>query len=263
MLRKAAVKGLFYPSTVSEISEFIESAREGSGTMGARAVLVPHAGYVYSGRTAVKTLSRVRIPDTVILIGPNHTSMGSPFSVYSEGAWEVPGGEVRVDDSAAGRLISSGVFTHDTAAHRNEHSLEVIVPILKQLNPDVAILPVTVGRGDLRTVRELGRIMAEAFKDEDILVVISSDFNHFENASITEEKDRMAIDAVLKMDTEELFKSVTDNSISMCGVIPAGIGIEYLKQLGGSNPQLVEHTHSGEVSGDNDKVVGYAGIIFP
>lgn len=262
MLRQASVAGYFYPSDKKEIKDFISAyAFEGEKTV-ACAVLVPHAGYIYSGATAVKTLSKVKIPETVILIGPNHTGQGTKASVYPEGAWETPLGTSETDDDVIGKLCSTGFYTRDTKAHAREHSLEVIVPIIQYFNPNAKIVCITMkflAYDDLKTASDS---LKYAVGDKNCLVIISSDFNHFENERITEKKDALAIDSLLKMDENSLYNKILDYNISMCGVIPACIGILYCKSYGAYDAQLIEHTHSGKVSGDNERVVGYAGIII-
>lgn len=261
MFRKAAVAGLFYPSSSEEAERFISENLTDAPPVGALAVMLPHAGWVYSGRTAVKTASMVKIPDKVILIGPNHTGMGARISVYPEGSWETPFGDVRIDAATASKLTSSKLCTADTAAHINEHSLEVIVPILKYLNPDVRITPVTVMGLSMETCAALGELLASVCDDE-TLIAVSSDMNHFENASVTERKDAAALQAVLALDEKALARTVSGMNISMCGAVPAAAAICYCKLKGCTKTELTEHTHSGYVSGDYDRVVGYAGVIF-
>lgn len=261
MFRKAAVKGYFYPDTASECERFIQANLQDLPPAQAHAVMLPHAGWVYSGRTAVKCASRVKIPSKVILIGPNHTGLGARISVYPSGAWQTPFGDAEIDAETAAKLTSSPLCTADTAAHEREHSLEVIVPILKYLNPEVRITPVTVMGLSSETCRGLGQLFHET-ADDDTLVVLSSDMNHFENAEVTEAKDRAALKAVLALNEKALADTVSKMNISMCGAVPASAVISYCKKRNCSKTELVEHTHSGNISGSFDNVVGYAAIIF-
>ncbi len=261
MFRKAAVKGLFYPASPDEAERFIKKNLAGTPPAEALAVMLPHAGWIYSGSTAVRTASMVKIPDKVILMGPNHTGMGARISVFPEGSWETPFGDAEIDSETASKLTASRLCTADTAAHINEHSLEVIVPILKYLNPDVRIVPVTLMGLNTETCRELGEILASVCDDETLLAV-SSDMNHFESAAITERKDEAALQAVLALDEKSLARTVSGMNISMCGAVPATVAITSCKIKGCSKAELVEHTHSGYISGDYDRVVGYAGVIF-
>lgn len=262
MRRHTAVAGYFYPSEKNELTSFITSNLSTCEKIDAVAVLVPHAGYIYSGATAVKTLSMVNIPDTVIIAGPNHTGAGQTAAVYPEGIWESPLGDVPTDDGVIESLCSAGVFKRDEKAHKTEHSLEVIVPILKYLNPNVRIVCITMKFMELDRVKQCAEALFSAISGKKALIVVSSDFNHFENVQITEKKDALAIDSIIKMDEKLLFQRIFDYNISMCGFLPACVGLLYCKMLGDFEPQLVEHTHSGAVNGDTQRVVGYAGIIF-
>jgi AmmeMemoRadiSam system protein B len=166
-----------------------------------------------------------------------------------------------IDSETAKKLTVSNICTADTVAHEREHSLEVIVPILKYLNPDVKITPITVMRLSAENSSELGQLLFDV-ADEDTMVILSSDMNHFENVQITETKDRMALDCVLSLDEEALAYRTTMMKISMCGSIPAGAVINYCKKKKCPKVELLEHTHSGMVNGNNQNVVGYAGVIF-
>lgn len=262
MRRKTSVAGYFYPSEKEEIISFIQNNELHTEKSSACAVIVPHAGYVYSGATAVRTLSQINIPDTVILIGPNHTGYGVSLSVWPEGEWETPLGDMKTDDEVIDRLCESGIFVRDTAAQVREHSLEVILPIIKYYNPQAKIVCITMKFASPEIFSEASDAINLAIDGKKILLVISSDFNHFENTSVTEKKDTLAIESLLKMDETTLYNRILDYNISMCGVIPACIGLIYCKTRGCNEAILVEHTNSGAASGDFDRVVGYAGIIF-
>lgn len=259
MHRQAAVAGVFYPSDEESVIQFIEEYKQDVDPVNAKAVLVPHAGYVYSGATAVRTLSHINIPDTVILIGPNHTGNGPAVSVFPEGSWSTPLGDVEMDRPLLEKLNEHPFFHKDVTAHAYEHSLEVILPILKYFNPDVKVVCITVKYISMNDLKAAAKHIASVF---DGLMVISSDFNHFEDAETTEKKDKMAIDKLTAMDAEGLYKIIAEENISMCGVIPASIGIEYSKAKNADDSVFIEHTHSGVINGDNNKVVGYAGLYF-
>jgi len=259
MHRQAAVAGVFYPADAESVRDFIKANIFSADQQKAAGVLVPHAGYIYSGATAVRTLSSIQIPDTVILAGPNHTGAGAMISVYPGDSWQTPLGDVPVDMELVDKLCKSELFTKDIRAHAHEHSLEVVVPMLKYFNPDVKIVCITAKNLDTEDIKAAAEHIAAS---TDALFLISSDFNHFENAEITELKDKAAIDKLLQMDADGLYYTVQDMRISMCGVVPACIGIRYCKLKGAIEPVFIEHTHSGVVNGDNNKVVGYAGLYF-
>lgn len=259
MHRQAAVAGVFYPADAESVRDFIKSNTISADKQKAAGVLVPHAGYIYSGATSVRTLSQIQIPETVILAGPNHTGAGAMISVYPGESWETPLGDVPVDIELVGKLCENELFTKDIRAHAREHSLEVIVPMLKYFNPDVKVVCITAKYLDKESIKEAAEHIASC---TDALFVISSDFNHFEDSETTELKDMAAIDKLLKMDADGLYSTVQDMRISMCGVVPACIGIRYCLLKGAKDSVFLEHTHSGVVNGDNNKVVGYAGLYY-
>ncbi|ADD68604.1 protein of unknown function DUF52 [Denitrovibrio acetiphilus DSM 12809] len=259
MHRQAAVAGVFYPADAGSVTEFIKSSLPDGAPEKAVGVVVPHAGYIYSGATAVRTLARVKIPDTVILVGPNHTGAGPSISVYPEGSWATPLGDVPVDSVLVDKFCENPLFNKDTTAHHSEHSLEVILPILKYFNPDVKVVCVTVKYINLETAETAAKHIADV---TDALFVISSDLNHFEDAEITERKDMAVMEKLLEMDMNGLYYIVPEENISMCGVVPACMGIRYCQAKGADTAVFVEHIHSGLVSGDNNRVVGYAGLYY-
>jgi len=260
MYRQAAVAGSFYPADAKSVKAFIRENELAVEKVKVSCVLVPHAGYVYSGAVAVRALSNVKIPDTVIIAGPNHTGVGPSVSVFPGGFWETPLGDVPHDGELIEKLCSDDLFTKDTSAHLQEHSIEVIVPILKYFNPEVKIVCITAKYLNKTEIMRAAEHIAEC--TDDVLFVISSDFNHFENSSITQTKDQAAIDMLMSMDADGLFQTVAKMHISMCGVVPACIGIYYAKAKGAETPVFLEHTHSGVVNGDNARVVGYAGLYY-
>jgi len=261
MYRDAVVKGMFYPGDSGEIKRFIERCKIDTARQEAKMVIVPHAGYVFSGATAVKTLSEISLPANVILMGPNHTGMGKNIAVYPSGRWETPLGDVEINDEIATKLVEQG-FEADVSAHAREHSLEVQMPLLKYFRNDVKVVPITFKMISYETCKYAANVIYEVIKGrKDILLIVSSDFNHFENLYVTNDKDSAAISKIMEMDDEGLLSVVVSKDISMCGVIPAVVGIQVVKKLGYSGVRLVEHTTSAEASGDTSKVVGYAGII--
>ncbi|MDQ7081714.1 MAG: AmmeMemoRadiSam system protein B [Aquificota bacterium] len=225
--------------------------------------MFPHAGYVYSGRTACRVYSRVRIPERVVLLGPNHTGMGADVSVYSGDVWETPFGDVEVDGDLREILLGTGLFKADELAHLYEHSLEVQLPfLLRYAETPFSILPVVLGHLDYEKARTLGRFLGEKLKDAPALIVISSDMSHYINAEEARRKDRILISAMERLATDELYFKAVQYNITMCGFIPAVVGIEAVKVLGARQGVLIDYTNSGEVTGDYERVVAYAGMMF-
>lgn len=265
MTRKPCVAGRFYPDDPALLKSAVEKFLVKSDKERAIAVIAPHAGYVYSGAVAGQVYSSVIIPDTVVLIGPNHTGLGERAAIMPNGSWETPLGSVKVDTELAGAVIeSSGLFSADSAAHLMEHSLEVQLPFIHTLNKKASIVPVTVMQASADECAEMGASIAKAISEsgKEVLIAVSSDMNHYETEARTREKDRLAIDEVLKLDPAGLLRVAAKKSISMCGVIPAAIALTAAKRLGAKSAKVVKYSTSGEVSGDFKQVVGYAGIII-
>src|SRR3989304_1881795 len=188
------------------------------------AVISPHAGYMYSGLVAGCVYSSIEVPDTVLLIGPNHTGLGEKAAVMDNGKWSMPFGKTEVDEELAQLgLDPSPLFSPDDAAHMSEHSLEVQLPFLYVKNPSCRIAPITLMHARMKECVEMGRAVADAVRacKKDVLIVVSSDMNHYESEEITGKKDRLAIDKILSLDAEGLLKVAASRNITMCGAVPA------------------------------------------
>jgi AmmeMemoRadiSam system protein B len=267
-IRKPAVAGQFYPADAAElrrqIESFVDKSAEKTDVV---SCMLPHAGYIYSGKVAVEAVSRINIKDTVILLGPNHTGYGTPFSMMAKGVWQTPLGDVSVDDTLAGQILKNSKYIEaDDSAHLYEHSLEVELPILQYFKPDFKIVPLTVLADDLAGLRECGREIGTAVKasgrQDSVLIVASSDMTHYEPQQQAEKKDREAIEAILDLDEEGLMQKIRRLNISMCGFAPAIIMLSAAKVLGAKSGRLVKYQTSGDVTKDFESVVGYAGIII-
>lgn len=261
MGRKPVVKGIFYPSSESEVVSFIKSSINSSRFMNAKIVIAPHAGYVYSGKTAVRSIFHLAKSKNTILLGPNHTGLGKQVSVYGSENWSTPLGDVEVNSGIVNKLCDENLFFKDNTAHLQEHSLEVMLPILKYFNRDTSIVPITIGNISSQKCKEIAEKLAE-LEEYEPAYIISSDMNHYENNDITVFKDELAISQILKLDPVGLLSTVVQNSISMCGVIPVVIAVYLANFLGLKESVLIEHTTSASASGDYRRVVGYAGILI-
>lgn len=236
---------------------------------GWRALLLPHAGYVFSGPIAGAGVGAVAWPGTVVLLGPNHTGEGEAFAVAPEDAWRTPLGDVPIAAGLREDLLgASPIFALDAAAHRREHSLEVLVPFLQAVRPDVAILPIALGAPDLAGCREAGRAVAEVVgrrlaRGERLAVVASSDLSHYHPRAEARRLDDRALDALVGGDPVELFERVLRRErISMCGVLPGTALLEALRILGSGRAEVVARGDSGDVNGDVSRVVGYASVLW-
>ncbi len=263
--RSPYVAGYFYPSKAKDLVDFFNRELTlSTEKKPAKGILVPHAGYIYSGKTAAKTFSQVELTRTVIIIGPNHSGVGVPFSLMPKGLWETPLGKVPIDDNLANLLLKGPYFEADEEAHRSEHAIEVQIPFLQHLRPDIRFVPITLGTIDTKSLKEAGAFVGKVLTEskERVLLIASSDMNHYENERQTLDKDQAAIDAMLEVDEEKLARVVRERKISMCGFVAAYMMLVAIKILGAMEGRLVEHTTSGRTSGDYERVVGYAGMIF-
>ncbi len=266
MVRMPAFAGQFYPDSPAELKAMLNSFTSPQAEKEeAVGLLAPHAGYIYSGAVTGAAISRIRIKDTFIILAANHTGRGQPLSIMTEGSWLTPLGEVQIDTDLAGKLVSnSDYLKEDTLAHEYEHSIEVQLPFLQFFKPDVKIVPVVVAVSDIDILKQVGIDIARAVREleRDVVILASSDMNHYESQMTSRKKDYQAIEAMLDMDPEELVNRVEEQDISMCGYAPAAIMMTAAKELGADRAELVTYRTSGDVSGDFDAVVGYAGIIF-
>lgn len=219
---------------------------------------------MYSGQTAAKSYSLLHPTSTVLILGPNHTGMGSPFSLVAGGSWDTPLGRVPIDETLSKRLLEGPYLEDDDEAHVFEHAIEVQLPFLQYLRPDVRFVPFTIGTLDLERLEEVGRFVGQVLSEskERVLLIISSDMNHYEDDKTTQQKDQKAITALLQIDPAELAAVVSRDHISMCGFGPAYVGLVALNILNVTKSTLVDHTTSACTSGDYGRVVGYAGMIF-
>lgn len=263
--RRPAVAGQFYPGSAKEIEEmlveFVDDVPDKERVIG---VMAPHAGWVYSGRGAGMLYSRIEIPETVLIMCPNHRGVGEQVAIMAEGTWELPVGDVLLEPDLAGRIMGKcDLVKEDATAHSMEHSLEVHLPLIRHLKPDFKLVPISLGRVSYKECEELGRAIAEAVADfgKEVLVVASSDMTHFESARKAREMDMMALDCMLDLDPEDLFNTVRKNRISMCGVVPATVMLVYALKMGATKAELVDYRNSGDVTGDNSEVVAYASVI--
>jgi hypothetical protein len=231
----------------------------------ALAVVVPHAGWTYSGGVAGETYGAVAVPRLAVLLGPNHRGVGAPAALWGSGAWAHPGGHVPIArELAAALLAESDELRDDPHPHRREHSLEVQLPFLHRRQQALAIVPVLLGHTDPGFCRAVGRAIAQVVAGwpEPVLLVDSTDLNHYETQAETERKDLLAIDAIRALDPEALWHAVRTHDISMCGLAPTLVLLYAAPALGIGQARLVRHATSGDVSGNYSSVVGYAGLTL-
>lgn len=273
-VRPPAVAGRFYPDRADQllrdVQKYASSLAVSAAHPRVKAIgcVAPHAGYMYSGAVAGAVYSSLEIPKRCIILCPNHTGKGRPLAVMASTTWQTPLGEIAADTDAAALLLQRfPALAEDSAAHRSEHAIEVQLPFLQAVQPELRIVPIAIGTRDPESLLGLGQALADVVAaleengEEKILIIASSDMNHYESDVITRVKDQKAIDRVLALDARGLWQVVTDEHISMCGFGPATVMLTAAKLLGATQARLIKYATSGEVSGDYQSVVGYAGII--
>jgi AmmeMemoRadiSam system protein B len=263
-IRHPAVAGRFYPRKSEELLREVRSyTTVEPEPVAAIGCVVPHAGYIYSGHVAGAVYGHVRVPERCIVLCPNHTGRGRALSIMRDGAWETPLGSVPIDAEMAAALLSSdGGLEEDFDAHRAEHAIEVQLPFLRWRQPGLRFVPIAVGTGQYDALAELGEAMAGpiAASREPVLIVASSDMNHYEPDAPTRRKDALAIEKMLALDPVGLYEVVMQHDISMCGFGPAIAMLTAANRLRATKTELVKYATSGDISGDRQQVVGYAGI---
>lgn len=285
MIRSPAVAGRFYPADPGELAQQIDQfcARpEGSpatSPTGAPqalaaekqrviACVVPHAGYMYSGHVAGAVYSAIEIPSRLILLGPRHYPDGqpmAPMSTISEGSFATPFGNARIDSALAVELATAcPLLRDDPIAHQREHSLEVQLPFLQRLARDFTFAPIVLVTDRYSSMETLGDAIAMvvAAHSEPVLVIASTDMNHYEDDTITREKDARAIERILALDPRGLYDVVRSEGISMCGYAATVAMLIAAVKLGARSAELIRYATSGDINGERDRVVGYAGIIL-
>lgn len=263
MTRNPIVAGQFYPANpehlFTEVKRYLSLGKKRKEKT--LLCLAPHAGYIFSGKVAGKTLGSANLSSRLLLLGPNHTGRGAKLAYWPKGKWLIPGGSLAIDEELAMIFSSSSLFQPDEKAHLFEHSLEVLLPFLYVLDPTYKILPLCVAEYDLSKLQQAASKLAEILPQEEISLVISSDMSHYIPHKEAEKRDKKAIEKILDLDPIGLVKVAKDYQVSMCGILPTVLGLFLVKEWGAQKGILIDYTTSAYVSGDFDQVVGYAGLI--
>lgn len=267
-----AVAGSFYPAARGRLCALVESylaeVEIDSGPSVVRGILVPHAGLIYSGRCAAQVFRRVVIPPVVVILAPNHTGRCEApggASLWARGGFQVSLGELAVAEEFAAELAARcELLADDREAHRDEHAVEVQLPFIARLRPDASIVPILLEWCDWERCRRLAESLAGLMADwaDPVLLVASSDMTHFESAGAAAAKDRVALSALERLAGEELLSACRRERITMCGCGPAAVVAEAARLLGGEKGTVVDYRHSGLVTGDDSRVVAYAGMLM-
>lgn len=271
-IRLPAVAGRFYPAQaeqlIQEVRALLASGSTGNALMRACAVMVPHAGYVYSGGVAGKVFGQIAVPERIILLCPNHTGMGERIALIDRGVFRIPGADVPIDSELAAAILRElPAAAVSAAAHRFEHAIEVELPFLVARQPLVRMVPIALSQLSESDAMELGRALYRACASivddprDQVLIVASSDMSHYLPDTEARRVDQLALAPLLSFDPSGLYRTVVKNDISMCGFVPATAMLSYAHELNAKAPRLVSYATSGEAFGDTSRVVGYAGVI--
>ncbi len=266
--RPAAVAGMFYPDAVDELSRTVQELfdQPKATKQPWRAAMVPHAGLKYSGKIAAAVLDRIEVPETVIVIGPKHTRLGVEWAVAPHETWQLPGITVASDMELAQQLADSiPDLQLDAGAHMREHAIEVELPLLAHVAPNSRVVGIAIGPADWERCQQFAEGLASVLqqREERVLLVISSDMNHFANDAETRRLDEIALTALETLKPEEVFHKVRDNHISMCGMLPAVMVLDTLNRIEPLQKcERVGYATTADTTGDKERVVGYAGMLF-
>ncbi len=280
MIRKPAVAGAFYSANPKSLEDSIEECFTNELGIGKipklnnsfnndlTGIMVPHAGYIYSGPIASHGFYHLvenGFPDTFVILCPNHTGFGYDISVYDNGFWQTPLGDVEVDNDFASKFINNSDFAvSDYTAHLREHSIEVILPFLQYFSDDFKIVPICIGRQNLNTSYDIAQAIKLAIEETStsISLISSTDLAHFFPQDVTLIKDEIVLNDISEMNLEKLLTDVDEHDITMCGYGTVASNIIYSKDKGVSKCEILKHGTSGDVSFDYSSVVGYASGIF-
>ncbi len=268
MNRKPIVNGTFYPANKNDIENLIASYTpdsKKSSKIKAKGLILPHAGYIYSGKVAAATVSHALPKKKIIILGTNHTGVGNNFSLWDKGAWEIPFGKIDIDEELASTILDSGdLITADNLAHINEHSIEVELPMLYYFFNNFKIVPICCKHSNLNTYENVANQIYTAIKNisDEILLIASSDLTHYEPDASARKKDSEIIEAIINLDEKNMLKKIDKFNISMCGAAPVAILISCLKKIKAVKSQIIMYQTSGDTSGDYNSVVGYLGALI-
>jgi AmmeMemoRadiSam system protein B len=265
MVREPAVAGQFYSANPEQLRGQIRSyVKPVDPLLVVKGIVAPHAGYIYSGPIAGAVYSAVQLPKRFIVLGPNHTGKGSRLSLYPGGQWRTPLGMASIDAELSRLLLQEcRLLTADPVAHAREHSIEVQIPFLQVLSDAPSFAAICVGTAEYAALESLGQAMARVIASlpEPVLMIASTDMSHYESAESAARKDLCAIERMEEANPLGLYRTVLEKDISMCGFAPTVSLLTACRDLGATGGRLIRYATSGDVSGDFDRVVGYAGLV--
>jgi AmmeMemoRadiSam system protein B len=266
MVRQPIVSGQFYPAEAEKLKNLLASfILEEPKKMLAKAVILPHAGYIYSGKVAATTVNKILGQKRIIILGPKHTPEGLDYALWPKGSWNTPLGEVEIDEELAEKILVKGsCIKADYLAHKFEHSIEVELPVLLHFFGEFKFVPIACQVAKNLTYEQVATQIYEGIKlvKDRVLLVASSDMTHYEPDITARKKDRLALEHITNLDEEGFLKEVSKENITVCGIAPVAILISLAKKLGAKKAQVALYQTSADASGDYSSVVGYAGVII-
>jgi AmmeMemoRadiSam system protein B len=266
MIRRAAVAGAFYPGDPERLrAQATDLVQWDHPKVRAIGAVVPHAGYIYSGRVAGVVYARLAFPDVFVILGPNHTGLGAGAAIMTDGQWETPLGRVPIDTDLARTILQrSQTMEEDHLGHQREHSIEVQLPLLQGFGLPFSFVPICLFSSEYAVCQDVGLAVAEAVtrSDRSVLIVASSDMSHYMAQEQAKVKDRLAIEAIVARDPERLHRVVRQEGITMCGFHPTTAMLIAARALGAISAELIRYATSADVTKDDSSVVGYAGLII-
>ncbi|UCC91508.1 MAG: AmmeMemoRadiSam system protein B [Candidatus Aenigmatarchaeota archaeon] len=267
MMRGPVVAGMFYPFSRDSLERMLSKLFEHTKANEFVCVVSPHAGYEYSGKTAAHAIQSLRPAKSFLILGPNHSITGSEFSIMGSGEWETPMGRIGIDQELAKEMKRCEVIREDDFAHMQEHSIEVQLPFLQHRFKSFEFVPISIANMDysdefLRKCETLGKHIAKTIKGGGTNVIASSDFSHYLPKEVAEDKDEKAIEKIEKLDPKGLFRTLEEINASVCGYGPIAVLMYVAKSLGLGKAEVINHTNSGDSTGDFSSVVSYYAIGF-
>ncbi len=226
--------------------------------------LVPHDSHNFSGHVAGAVYGRLQLPQRYLMLCPNHTGTGQRMAMMSEGTWETPLGRARIDRELASEL--GGWFRmlrEDEEAHRHEYGIEVQLPFLQVLQPEFTFVPISVSVGQYEPLVELGEALAKVVSKRmhEVLIVASSNMNHYEADTLTRWKDEKLLESILALDARGLFEGIRKYDVNMCGFASVVVLLTAARWLGAHSAELVRYATTGDITDSKHTVIGYAGVI--
>jgi len=266
-IRNAAFAGQFYPKEKNQLEKQLLRFFAGYEMKNdCSAIISPHAGYIYSGKIAAKSFARLKKFEDYILLGQNHTGLGSAISIDNNEEWETPLGKIEINKELSGKIVEKSSAEFDCLAHIGEHSLEVQIPFLQYLFKEEAkkpkIIPIIISEDNLAEIHELGKVLASLSQKENFGIIASSDFSHFISEKQAKKLDFEAISYITNIDPKGFHAKVNTINLSICGYLPITCLLYYCKEKGLKSAEIEAYATSGDLTADYDNIVAYCSICF-